>query len=47
MGAWNRELPKMNATKNEQVKLNELISELLAEVRELNDKLTARKAKKK
>ena len=43
MGARNRQL-SMNATKSEQTKLNTLIEELLAEVRELKEKVVARKA---
>jgi hypothetical protein len=37
----------MHATKNEQQILNQLVTELLAEVRDLREKLEARKAKKK
>jgi hypothetical protein len=37
----------MNATKNEQVKLNDMISELLEEVRSLRAQLDKRKTKTK
>ncbi len=37
----------MNATKAEQQKLNALVAELLEEIRDLSDKIAARKAKKK